>query len=77
VAAVLDLLAGDDDPIVPLVNARIMARCLPNAGLEVYPDGHLGLLTARRSTPARSGDSCRIDRSARRPATNVRPRSLG
>ena len=39
------ILAGNDDPIVPLVNARIMARCLPNARLEVYPDGHLGLLT--------------------------------
>ncbi|GEL20321.1 poly(3-hydroxyalkanoate) depolymerase [Pseudonocardia asaccharolytica] len=38
------ILAGDDDPLVPLVNARIMARLLPNARLEVYPDGHLGLL---------------------------------
>lgn len=39
------ILAGDDDPIVPLVNARIMARLMPRARLEVYPDGHLGLLT--------------------------------
>ena len=39
------ILAGDDDPIVPLVNARIMARLLPHARLVVYPDGHLGLLT--------------------------------
>jgi len=39
------ILAGDDDPIVPLVNARVMARLLPNARLHVYPDGHLGLLT--------------------------------
>lgn len=39
------ILAGDDDPIIPLVNARIMARLLPRARLEVYPDGHLGLLT--------------------------------
>lgn len=38
------VLAGDDDPIVPLANARIMARLLPNAHLTVYPDGHLGLL---------------------------------
>jgi pimeloyl-ACP methyl ester carboxylesterase len=42
------VLAGSDDPIVPLVNGRIMARLLPNARLEVYDDGHLGLLT--RST---------------------------
>ncbi len=37
------VLAGDDDPIVPLVNARIMAKLLPCARLHVYPDGHLGL----------------------------------
>ena len=39
------LLAGDDDPIVPLVNARIMGRLLPDAWLHVYHGGHLGLLT--------------------------------
>lgn len=39
------ILAGDDDPLIPLVNAKVMARLLPNARLEVYPDGHLGLLT--------------------------------
>jgi len=39
------ILAGDDDPIIPLVNAKIMAALLPSARLHVYPDGHLGLLT--------------------------------
>jgi poly(3-hydroxyalkanoate) depolymerase len=39
------ILAGDDDPIIPLVNARLMAALLPAARLHVYPDGHLGLLT--------------------------------
>jgi poly(3-hydroxyalkanoate) depolymerase len=39
------ILAGDDDPIVPLANARIMARLLPSARLHVYHDGHLGLIT--------------------------------
>jgi poly(3-hydroxyalkanoate) depolymerase len=39
------LLAGDDDPIIPLVNARIMRRLLPDAKLHVYHGGHLGLLT--------------------------------
>lgn len=39
------ILAGDDDPLIPLVNARIMHRLLPNSTLHVYPDGHLGLLT--------------------------------
>ena len=41
------VLAGADDPLIPLVNARLMARLLPNARLHVYPDGHLGLLTRR------------------------------
>ena len=39
------ILAGSDDPIIPLVNARIMARLLPDATLHVYDDGHLGLVT--------------------------------
>ena len=41
------ILAGDDDPIIPLVNARVMARLLPAARLNIYPDGHLGLLTMK------------------------------
>jgi poly(3-hydroxyalkanoate) depolymerase len=39
------ILAGDDDPIIPLPNARLMAALLPAARLHVYHDGHLGLLT--------------------------------
>lgn len=39
------LLAGDDDPIIPLVNARIMHRLLPDSQLHVYRGGHLALLT--------------------------------
>jgi poly(3-hydroxyalkanoate) depolymerase len=40
------VLAGDDDPIIPLVNARIMHSLLPHATLRVFADGHLGLVTA-------------------------------
>lgn len=40
------ILAGDDDPIIPLVNARIMTRLIPHARLHVYADGHLGLVTS-------------------------------
>ena len=40
------ILAGADDPLIPLANARLMARLLPAARLHVYPDGHLGLLTS-------------------------------
>ena len=39
------VLAGDDDPIVPLVNARILARRIPRARLQViHGGGHLFIL---------------------------------
>ncbi len=39
------VLAGDDDPIVPVVNGRILARLLPNARLHVVRGGgHLFVL---------------------------------
>lgn len=39
------VLAGDDDPIVPLVNGRILARCIPDAKLHVVRQGgHLFVL---------------------------------
>ena len=37
------ILAGDDDPIIPLVNARIMHRLIPRSQLHVYSGGHLEL----------------------------------
>ena len=40
------ILAGEDDPIIPLANARIMRRLLPDAELHIYADGHLGLVTS-------------------------------
>ncbi|CAA9330500.1 MAG: Poly(3-hydroxyalkanoate) depolymerase [uncultured Nocardioidaceae bacterium] len=43
------LLAGDDDPIVPLVNAKVMARLIRGAQLHVYPGGHLGVLTEAKA----------------------------
>ena len=41
------ILAGDDDPIVPSINARIMARLIPHARLHIVNGGHLLLLTER------------------------------
>jgi poly(3-hydroxyalkanoate) depolymerase len=38
------ILAGDDDPIIPLANARIMQRLIPRARLHVFHGGHLGLV---------------------------------
>jgi poly(3-hydroxyoctanoate) depolymerase len=40
------ILSGSDDPIVPPINAKIMARLIPNARLHLFDDGHLGLLTS-------------------------------
>ncbi len=39
------IVAGDDDPIVPAVNAKIMARGIPHARLHLYRGGHLAMLT--------------------------------
>jgi poly(3-hydroxyalkanoate) depolymerase len=39
------VVAGDDDPIIPVVNARIMARLIPDAQLHVYDGGHIALIT--------------------------------
>jgi poly(3-hydroxyalkanoate) depolymerase len=37
------ILAGDDDPIIPVVNARIMHRLIPRSLLHIYHGGHLEL----------------------------------
>ena len=39
------VIAGDDDPIIPVENARIMARPIPDARLHVYPGGHIAMIT--------------------------------
>jgi poly(3-hydroxyalkanoate) depolymerase len=39
------VIAGDDDPIIPVVNARLMARLIPDARLHVYRGGHIALIT--------------------------------
>jgi poly(3-hydroxyalkanoate) depolymerase len=37
------ILAGDDDPIIPVVNARIMHRLIRRSKLHIYRGGHLEL----------------------------------
>lgn len=44
------VLAGTDDPLVPLINARAHAALLPKARLVEIDDGHLFLLTRAQST---------------------------
>ncbi len=50
------IVAGDDDPIIPLANARLMHRLIPDSRLHVYHGGHLGLVTeAARLAPVVEG----------------------
>jgi poly(3-hydroxyoctanoate) depolymerase len=44
------VMAGNDDPIVPLVNGRIMAKLIPDSQLVAFDDGHLFLLTSARES---------------------------
>src|SRR5271166_1474553 len=37
------ILAGDDDPIIPVVNGRIMRWLIPRSQLHIYHGGHLEL----------------------------------
>jgi poly(3-hydroxyalkanoate) depolymerase len=39
------IVAGDDDPIIPVANAAIMHRLIPHSRLHVYQGGHLELVT--------------------------------
>ena len=40
------VMAGSDDPLVPGVNARILAKLIPDARLVTVDDGHLFLVTS-------------------------------
>lgn len=39
------IVAGDDDPLIPAVNAHLMTRLIPRAQLHLYRGGHLALIT--------------------------------
>jgi poly(3-hydroxyalkanoate) depolymerase len=47
------VLMGRDDPLVPVVNGRILARLIPNARLEIIDDGHLFMVTRAGETAER------------------------
>ena len=47
------ILMGRDDPLVPIVNGRILARLIPNARLEIIDDGHLFMVTRPKETAER------------------------
>jgi poly(3-hydroxyalkanoate) depolymerase len=58
------VMAGDDDPIIPLVNARLLARLIPNARLEIFDCGHLFLLTRLERSVATVGSFLSEDQPA-------------
>ncbi len=39
------ILAGDDDPLIPLINARMLHRLIRDSRVHVYHGGHLALVT--------------------------------
>jgi poly(3-hydroxyalkanoate) depolymerase len=39
------VVAGDDDPVIPRLNASILARGIPDARLHRHPGGHLAIVT--------------------------------
>ena len=45
------LMGGSDDPIIPLLNMKIMKGLIPNSKLHVVDDGHLFLLTEPKVIP--------------------------
>jgi poly(3-hydroxyalkanoate) depolymerase len=44
------VMAGTDDPIVPTINGRILAKLIPDARLVTIDDGHLFLLTSPKES---------------------------
>jgi poly(3-hydroxyalkanoate) depolymerase len=43
------VLTGDDDPIIPVLNGRLLTALIPHARLHVYAGGHLELAAAAPS----------------------------
>ncbi len=39
------VMSGTDDPLIPVINARMLATLIPNARLHLVDDGHLFVVT--------------------------------
>ena len=46
------VLMGGDDPLVPVINGRILAQLIPNARLRLIDDGHLFMVTRPKEAAA-------------------------
>ena len=70
------IMSGDDDPIIPLANARLMHRLIRGSLLHVYQGGHLSLVTeaaqlapvVERFLATADGGMTQADRRRRRTA---------
>lgn len=40
------IMAGNDDPVIPVANARILAGLIRNSRLRIFDDGHLFLISS-------------------------------
>jgi poly(3-hydroxyalkanoate) depolymerase len=68
------IVSGDDDPIIPLANARLMHRLIPDAQLHVFHGGHLGLVTeAAQLAPVIDAFLAEPSRAARAASAGMRP----
>jgi poly(3-hydroxyalkanoate) depolymerase len=59
------VLTGDDDPIIPVVNGRLLAALIPHAHLHIYSGGHLELGAAPASLVTTLHDFLRDNPSPR------------
>jgi pimeloyl-ACP methyl ester carboxylesterase len=60
------VLAGDDDPIVPVVNGKILTRIIPHARLEIIRGGgHLFLLERPTEIATLVADFLEVKRATR------------
>jgi poly(3-hydroxyalkanoate) depolymerase len=44
------VVSGPDDPLIPVANAKLLAKLIPNARLELVDDGHLFVVTDPENT---------------------------
>jgi poly(3-hydroxyalkanoate) depolymerase len=44
------VVSGTDDPLIPVANAKLLAKLIPNARLELVDDGHLFVVTDPENT---------------------------
>ena len=39
------VMSGNDDPLIPAINAKLLAKLIPNSRLSIFEGGHLSLVT--------------------------------